>query len=356
MPNQVLYGFLDLQHLFDQRITDRNVPEVATAITQSVEEHNRQMNALVGLFADRTTDFKRRFQTPVAARLQPLEQDGRARPIQPAGFYDIAFPLHQAGLAWGVNRITRVKMTIEDANRITATMLSADMRWMRDHLLAAMFVNSPWTHTDPEHGALTIEGLANGDSVRYLVQTGADQGATDNHYLAQANAIDNSNDPFPAIHEELTEHPENEGNVVAVIPTNLKASVEALNGFMPFTDPNIRLGSAQSELIGNPDITVPGEMIGYHDSGVWISEWRGMVSNYIFATMTGGPRPLAMREQPESELQGFAQVATREDHPFWESHWERIAGFGGQNRVGAVVMRIGNGSYAVPSGYASPMP
>lgn len=355
MPNEVLYGFSDLQHRFDERVNEVGVDTVATAITETVAEHNRQMDTLMQMFATTTTDYKVRFQTPTVARLQPLEQDGRARPIQPAGFYDIAFPVFQAGVAWGNNRIARAKMTVADANRITSTLLSADMRWLRDHMLAALFANSSWAFPDPEHGDLTVEGLANGDTVQYLVQTGADTGATDNHYLAQSAAIDDSNDPFPAIHTELTEHPENSGDVVALIPTNLKASVEALAAFFPISDPNIRLGSGQSELVGGLGMSVPGEIIGYHDSGVWIVEWRSMVSSYIIASVTGGPRPLALREHSEAELRGFAQVAVREDHPFWESHWERLGGFGGQNRVGAVVQRIGNASYAVPSGYSAPL-
>jgi hypothetical protein len=350
-----LYGFIDLQHLFDQRVSDAGVDTVATAITQSVEEHNRQMNALMSLFATPTTEYKIRFQTPTVARLQPIEQDGRARPIQPAGFYDVAYPVFHAGVAWGANRVTRAKMTVADANRITSTLISADMRWVRDHMLSALFANTSWNFADPEHGTLAIQGLANGDAVQYLVQLGADAGATDTHYLAQANAIDNSNDPFPAIHTELTEHPENGGDVVAIIPTNLKAAVQGLAGFYPLSDANIRMGANQSELVGSLGVSVPGEIIGYHDSGVWISEWRSMVSSYILATVTDGPRPLAMREHAESELRGFAQVATRDDHPFWESHWERLAGFGAQNRVGAVVQRIGNGSYAVPTGYAAPL-
>jgi hypothetical protein len=63
-----------------------------------------------------------------------------------------------------------------------------------------------------------------------------------------------------------------------------------------------------------------------------------------------------MRQHPEAQLQGFSQVATREDYPFWEAQYVRWAGFGSWNRVGAAVMRIGNASYAIPSNYSSPMP
>jgi hypothetical protein len=41
--------------------------------------------------------------------------------------------------------------------------------------------------------------------------------------------------------------------------------------------------------------------------------------------------------------------------PFFQDNWIRRMGFGGWNRVGAVVMRTGNGSYAVPTNYAVPM-
>ena len=173
---------------------------------------------------------------------------------------------------------------------------------------------------------------------------------------AQANAIDNSNDPFPAIHADLNEHPENGGAVLALVPTNLRQSTEALTGFYPIGDSNIRLGANQSELVGRLNVAVPGEMYGYHDSGVWLSEWQGLPDSYIISTTTDGDRALAMREEPEAELRGFNRVAERNDYPFFESQYRREAGFGAQNRVNAFVQRVGNAAYAVPTNYASPQP
>lgn len=355
MANQVAYGFMNLLDLFTRRVTTVGVDVVSAAIDQSVAEHNRQLNALIGLLALSTTQFKVRYNTPTVARLQPLDDNGRARPIKPAGYYDVAFPLQQGGAAWGQNYRTRAKMTVEEANDATNTLISADVRWMRDHIMAALFANAQWTFVDDLHGSLTIEGLANSDTVTYLVETGADAGETDTHYLAQAAAIDDSNDPYDDIYTELMEHPENGGDVVALIPTNLKATTKALTSFLPVSDPNIRLGVGQNELVGDLGVSIPGEIFGYHDAGVWLTEWKTLPSNYIVAVTTDGERPLAMREEPEAELQGFQQVARRDDHPFYESQWLRIAGFGAYNRVGAVVYRVGNASYAVPTGYSSPM-
>jgi hypothetical protein len=187
-----------------------------------------------------TTKTKVRFKTPVAARLRPLDENGRARPIRVAGHYEVAFPLQSSGLAWGTNRVTREKMTIEDANNITVTMIESDTRWMRDHVLAALFLNQSWEYDDADDdvGKLTIKGPANGDSDEYLIQAGHDQGATDNHFLAQANAISDTYNPFPTIYEDITQHPENSGEVITFVPTNNKSSVEGLGDFVKARRPN----------------------------------------------------------------------------------------------------------------------
>lgn len=355
MANQVAYGFINLKNLFARRVTEVGVSVIANAVNQSVAEHNRQMDALLSLFVQRTTDFKVRYKTPTVARLQPLDESGRARPIRPTGQYDVAFPLQMGGAAWGESFLAKAKMTVEEANEATITLLSADMRWVRDHVLAALFANASWAFTDQEHGALTIQGLANSDTVLYQVLTGADQAVTDTHYLAQAAAIADGANPFPIIYQELAEHPDNAGQCVALIPTNLKTTVEALTLFREVADPNIRTGANTDVLVGSLGVAVPGELIGYVEK-TWIVEWRSLPDNYIIATMTDGERSLAMREDPEAELNGFQQVAQRDDYPFYESQWIRRAGFGARNRVGAAVYRIGNAAYAVPTNYGSPMP
>lgn len=359
MPNTPLYGFYDLEHAFDERVTEVGVEQVQNAIQASVEEHNRQLDALMSLFVEKTTDFKTVYKTTTVTRNQPLDQDGRARPIQPTGQYEVAFPIQGSGNAWGSNHISRVKMTVGDANRITTTLLEGDIRWMRDHVLAALYANTPWIHNDEQwenHGLLTIKGLANGDTDEYHLVTGADQTATDNHYKAQANAISDADDPFEADRDELLEHPENQGAVIALIPTNLRASVRSLSAYLPLQDDNVQPGSGTDVLTGSLGVPVPGEVFGYHDSGVWLVEWKAMPNDYIIMLTSDGEPVLRQREFAEAELQGFRQMAVREDHPFWESQFARFAGFGAWNRVGAVVRRIGNATYAVPTNYTSPMP
>jgi hypothetical protein len=355
MANQVLYGFHNLQDLFNRRVTEVGVSTINTAVNLSLAEHNKQIEALLSLFATRTTDHKTRFSSVSAARLQPLDNNGRARPIKPSGYYDVSFPIQMGGSAWGADFVTSRKMRVEEVNNAMMTLQMADARWMRDHILAALFTNTDWTFVDELKGTLTVKGLANGDAVKYNIISGADSGATDTHYYAEANAIDDGADnPFPTIHSELTEHPENSGDVVVLVPTNLVASIEALANFKEKSDPNIREGANTATLIGNLQAQVPGTVIGYVDK-CWIVEWRSMPDNYMVAVTTGGDRPLAMREDEETSLRGFIKADDREDYPFYESQYIRRAGFGGWNRVGALVYYIGSDTYAIPTGYTSPM-
>lgn len=360
---QPLYGFLDLEHLFDERVTEVGVSVVDTAIQQSLDEHNRQLDALMALFAEPTTDFKVKFKTATQTRSQALDQDGRPRPIQVSGEYEVAFPIQGSGNAWGANYLTRAKMTIAEANRITSALLEGDKRWVRDHILAALFADGAgagyaWQFDDPEQGSLDIKGLADGDTDVYQVVVGADAPATDDHYKAQLNAISDTDDPFGDDKTELIEHPENAGaEIVCLLPTNLKASIKGLSDFHPVADDNIERGSGSDVLVGSLDIALPGEIFGYHDEGVWLVEWPSLPSSYYIMVAAGAEeKPLKMRQHGESELQGFFKASEGQDWPFWQAYYYRWAGFGAWNRVGALVRRIGNAAYAVPTNFGSPMP
>jgi hypothetical protein len=224
---------------------------------------------------------------------------------------------------------------------------------MRDHLLAALFWKSttlPWTFVDDEHGSLSIYGLANGDTTVYNLITGTDSGATDDHLLFDDTP---AADTFTLIYDELLEHPENGGQVIAFIPTNLKATVQAISTFYPVEDPDLRIGQASTVLAGSLGTPVPGVVLGKVEK-VWIVEWKSLPDDYIIGVTTEGEKPLAMREDMEASLRGFKQVAVREDHPFYERQYLRRAGFGAWNRVGAVVVKDSS-SYALPTGYGSPM-
>lgn len=366
MANQVVYGFESLQDSFLNRVEAVGVTEVNEAISTSFEFHNQQMNALLALFVQRTTRAKLRFNHPFTTRNQPLDEFGYPLPVKGAAHYDVAFPMHRSGNRLGWTYEASANVTVGEVNNKIFSIQMGDMRWIFDHVLAALFADDGWAYADDNDdvGSLTIEGLANGDSYIYNSFAGGDAGATDDHVLAQANTIGSGSDnPFPTIYTELSEHSENgSGPIIAFIPTGLKATTIALGTFNPIRDPNITPGSGSDVLSGTLGVAVPGgdsAVLGYEDSRVWVVEYPRLPANYIVAVAAGGTPPLGMREPELASLQGFAEIPADMDRtpfPFMQRTWIRRAGFGGWNRVGGLVMRIGNGTYAVPTGYSSPMP
>jgi hypothetical protein len=353
MANQIAYGFVGLEHLFNEKLENVNVATVMTAVEESVNEHNRQAAALMGELSMPTEDYKTRFQQRDSYTLQPLDEYGRPRPLRPAGYYDVAFPIQGGGAAYGFNHVSEKLATVADVNRLTIEAMGADADWMKRHVLAALFDDTAWAYSDEQHGSLTIQPLANDDSVTYVKKSGTVE--ADNHYLAQASAIDASNNPFPTIYTELREHPVNgNGPIVAYVPTNLKATIMALSTFVEVGDPDIEQGADSDTISGRLDRGFGDEVLGKADK-VWIVEWSLLPSSYMLAVARGAREPVTkMREYPAQSLKGFFRKALVEGN-LSTTEFYRFAGFGGFNRVGALCYRVGNGTYATPSGHDAPL-
>lgn len=359
MPNTVAYGFYNLRDVMAERINTVGIDVVRTAITQTVAEHTRQTNELMAMLVERTTASKARFKLPSSGTLQPLDEFGNPKPVQPGGYYELGFPIQGGGTAFGDNRVSRAMMTIEQANDAVIDAQQKDREWLRRHMLAALLDNTSWSYVDPDPniGTVSVKPLANSDTDVYAF-TGGTTG-TDEHYKATASAIADGTNPFPAIYDELNEHPDNAGPFVVYVPTNLKSAVGALLELVEPNDPLVRLGSASDTLTqdGQAIMGFGNDVIGYlKSSKMWAVEWKGLPSNYMIAVAAGNAtKLLRMREYAAPELQGFFPELHSPDGNLNVQRFIRYCGFGAFNRTGAVVQQIGNGTYQIPSGYATPL-
>jgi hypothetical protein len=361
--NTIAYGFVGLSDLFAQRVSQAGPARVYDAITETAAEYTRILDALMA-WSQRTTIALEQFELPASGTLQPLDEWGNPLPVQSSGNYQVAYPIQGGGTAFGNNRISRAMMTVQEANRLTVQALGADKDWMLRHALAAVLTNTEWTYNDkigPDGtkglGDLTIKPLANGDSVVYN-RIGGTAPATDNHYLAQAAAIADGTNPYPTIEAELNEHPSNSGDIVAYIATDLVATTAALTEFVEKTDPDITLGSGSDTLTGSAGDAVLAfgkKILGKTKSGIWVVEAPIIPSGYIVARSLGAGPFLRQREYPAAELQGFYTEMHSADGNTEITRFLRFCGFGVADRVAACVMRIGNGSYAIPTGYSAPL-
>lgn len=343
----------------NQSVTDKNIPIIDRAIRETVAEHTRQLNAILGLFSEKTTKFKFKFRSVAAKKLQDLDENGRARITNGAGFYDVAFPIMSAGDAWGANFVTTQKMKVQDINDWLAVTLAADKVWLAEKLLIALFAKDTYIFDDPDHGELIIRPLANGDAQEYLIRAGQQAGTTDNHLLFLAAAISDLNNPFRSIRRNLLEHPENggpEANVMALVPTAQIDDVEGLTGFKEPPDWDLFPGLNESFLVATLTEETPGTVKGKVDN-VWIIEWPTLPDTHLIAVPFGadGQRALCQREHEEASLQGFFELPRRSNTPYEERQFQRHTGFAANNRVGAIVMHVDNDEYEVPAGYEAPV-
>lgn len=362
MPNVNDYGVWGLAHVNAQRVSTLGVQRVWSEVQTVAQEYNRVTDALLSQWVFRTTTALEQIELAGTGTLQPIDEYGNPLPVRPSGSYQVGYPIQGGATAWGDNRVSRALMTARDVERSTFDALRRDKDWMIRHILSAIFTNTSWTYKDevPEgdsagKGNITIQPFANGDSVVFT-RKGFTAPATDNHYLAQAAGIADATNPYPIGRRELIEHPSNgNGTVTAYIATDLVASTKALADFVPVGRSGVRYGSDVTLYEGSEfaDAGVGDYVLG-EVSSVRIVEWTNLPDGYMIFKMDN-VAPIAMREYPAAELQGFFPEMHSPDGNRMEMRWIRYAGFGVRERVATVVYRIGNGSYAIPSGLSAPL-
>jgi hypothetical protein len=338
---------------------------ILEAQLETVASHNIEVASTVSIFANIVTIPQLVVRTGSgAARLQPLDENGRPKPIKGQGQYYVGFPLYKAGVAEGYNFWTREQMTVQDFADSLDLMLRADATWVRDQMLSALFYSGAgFTYEDPRLGeSFTVYGLANGDTVVYDKTSGA---ATDSHYSAEADAISASNNLFPAIYEDLSEHPGNSGRIVAFVPPAAASAISLLPGYAPVQQNTIRIVPAVDDGDIDPlvspslNLRLPRTMqhIGMLNN-TYIVTWQNLPAGYIVhVAVDAVEKPLAAREYAQPRLRGLMNEGEPMSRfPYQQNNWVRALGFGGRNRVAAHVYYYGTSdTYAAPSAYPFPL-
>lgn len=350
-----LYGILGLEEGTYALINDVGQRMVFDAVNELADRHNADIEAMTRLLVEReTTEHTMRYFLPGAGRMQESTPLSRPGAVKQAESYTVAFEIRDGRdqVAW--DDVAAAYATVEQVNLAVKNVMIRHANWVRYHLLRSLFIATSHVFADPINGDLTIQPLANGDAVVYPPVIGAENGATDNHYLAPnyttSPEISDTNNPFTLIYDELAEHFGNSNAVALVNPTQF-AEVDGMTGFTPVGDPFIRAPLVASAI--SPGIDVPGEIKG-RVGNVWISEWRWMPENYILGIDLDQPPPLVKRVDKVA-LGGRGRlelIAQQTEFPLQESFWRDRRGYGVGNRLSAVVLKVNGASYTTPAGYA----
>jgi hypothetical protein len=355
MPNVNDYGVASYQFLGTQRLTAQNTQLVLDQLRERSAAWSRATSEMLTLFAGRTTVAQERVLLPGSGTLQPLDALGVPYPVKPSGYFDVGFPIYGGGTASARDRVSKVLETVDDIFRDQEDAEARDADWNRRHLLASLFTNTTRTFADPLLGNLTVQPLAiTSDGVIYVRQGGS--ASTAQHYLGQAAAIADATNPYTTIETLLGAYPSNAGRrIIVYIPSNQVTTTKNLAVFYPVADPDVALGSGSDRLVGSPaGVIGPGDMVLGKVGAVWVVEWKALPDDYLLAVVEGRP-PLAMREYPDAALQGFFLETNSPDGARIERRYIRYAGYGVRNRIAAAVVRIGNATYAIPTGYTAPL-
>jgi hypothetical protein len=358
-----IFGALGLADTDRSMVNTVGQRVVYDAVKTLLEKHQEELQRAYAVFvAEETADFKRRFILPGGGTLQERSELGRPAAVKATGKWDVAFPLRDYGAQIAGNDVAIAYMTMQELDRHLDTVFIQNTNTVRRELLKALLDNVAYTFKDPLNhvGDLTIQPLANGDTVVYPPVLGSEDEATDSHYLESgylASAISDTNNPFASIRDELEEHfGANTGgeNIVVFINHAQVAKTEALTDFDEVRDRFVIPGANVDQLTGLP-ATLPGRLIG-RVSGCWVSEWRHVPANYMIGIYMEPvvPKPLIMRVDPaDTGLgRGLQLVSKDEEFPLEASFYRNRFGLGAGNRLNGVVMELGNGgTYTVPTGY-----
>lgn len=357
-----IYGLLGLEDSDRAFVNTIGQRAVYDAIIEELNRINSDVEAARSVFVERVTeDFKFRYKLPMGGYMQRRGVKAPAGLVKGSGKWDVAFPLFDFGDELGGDDVTIAYMTMQELDAHIDGIEARNMNTLRREILVAMFNSTQFAFEDEVNGTLNVEGFANGDTVVYPPVIGATAGAIENHYAVTGYTVANisdTNDPCETAVDELEEHfGANTGGseLVMFVGKTLGAKIAGtLTDFVAVSDMHVSVGDDTATVLSLP-ASLPGKILGRHESGIWVVEWRYIPDNFSLTIHLEARKPLIMRVDPaDTGLgTGLQLVATSDKTPLQSSFYRNRYGLGVGNRLNGYVQYFAaSGSYAAPTALA----
>jgi hypothetical protein len=350
MPTRT--GTLDVSDLLATEsvsVAEFGLDNVREVLQRDLDAHNRIVDDMINLLAERTTDRQRRYGPAAGGEMIEVDEYGRGPTQKSKGGDTVGFPLKKFQYPIGWTYTWFQLHTPADMARQQIAAERADVQRIVVEIKRALFVPTNYTFRDHlvDNVDLAVKRLVNADSANIPTSPyGVDfDGATHTHYDAIA-AVTNA--AAKALAMDVLEHHDGQEVRLAINVAD-EDTWRALTDFKPYVDSRLLPNQATNEPARRLDFARannrPIGIIGAAE--VWVKPWA--IANYPFTWVPGAPKPLAMRERPQASMRGLRLAASLETHPLYADYMEREFGFGVWNRTNGAVLRTNNGTYAAPT-------
>lgn len=263
--------------------------------------------------------------------------------------------------------------TAEQIRSVFDTVLEGDNRLVFQEVMRTLFRNTS-RNADINDRAYTVYPFYNADGTVPPANGPTTFTGTHNHYVVSGAATVDQGD-LNEILDDLESHGYSAVNGYQIVILTNKQEINTIRTFKSVQNG----GTARFDFIpalGTPNFLLPDQFrVNTANGGAQpASSYRGIQvagsygdalllvndyfpAGYLVGFATGGPdnvrNPIGIREHARTELRGLRMVKTRQDdYPLQDSYWQRGFGTGVRHRGGTYIIKIGTGSYTVPTAYA----
>ena len=349
------HGTLTLADLLEVRqasVVEYGIDTITEIIQRDLANHNREVDDLLLMFTETTSDMQRATGTSVSGGFRNLSEWARDEAQKVAPGDKVGFPMEKYGRAVGWTHDFFVMSTVQDLAVQYDTILTEDLTNIRNLIRDAIYKPTNRTFLDRfvhKGFELTVKAFLNADGAP--IPNGPNNevfdGASHTHYLANATL---TNAKLKETVNTVVEHGNGEG-VKVIINVADEEAVSALSGFKAREDPRLIIADDRDYVRDALDTTrVNDRAIGLFGAAeVWVKPWA--YQNYAAVVATGGgiEKPLVQRVHPVEGMRGLRMAFTYDTHPLYADAFERYLGLGAWNRSATAVLQFNNATYQDPT-------